>query len=346
MDWQASAPTPMGLVLIVDDIESNARLLGRLLERDGHQVIFAHDGQQALDVVSRRHPDLVVMDVIMPTLDGLETCRRLKADPVTRLVPVVLVTALNDSRDRVRGLEVGADDFVSKPVNAAELTARVRSLLRIKRYTDDLDTAESVIISLAMTIEARDRTTDGHCQRLARYAVCLGEATGLSEEDKAALARGGFLHDIGKIGLPDSVLLKPGPLTAEELAVMRQHTVIGDRLCGELRALRRVRPIVRHHHERLDGSGYPDGLRGRQVPLLAQVMSIVDIFDALTSVRPYKPARSTAYAFEELLLEASRGWRDRELVNALIGLSEAGRLADGAVPPSAAVGLAPHRGAP
>jgi putative two-component system response regulator len=330
-DQPKAAPAPRtGTILIVDDLESSANLLGRLLERDGHRVCYARDGQEALDVVDRRQPDLVLMDVIMPTLDGLETCRRLKSDAATRLIPVVLVTALNDSRDKIRGLEVGADDFVSKPVNQAELTARVRSLLRIKRYTDDLDTAESVILSLAMTIEARDRTTEGHCQRLAGFAVRMGTALNLPEEDIAALARGGYLHDIGKIGLPDAVLLKPGPLTRDEFAIMQQHTIIGDRLCGELRALRRVRPIVRHHHERLNGSGYPDRLRGDQIPLLAQIMGIIDVFDALTSVRPYKAALSKMRAYEELLLEADRGWRDRDLVNTLIRLSEAGQLADDA----------------
>jgi putative two-component system response regulator len=322
------ATAPTGTVLIVDDLESSASLLGRLLERAGHRVCFARDGQEALDVIGRAQPDLVLMDVIMPTLDGLETCRRLKSDPATCLIPVVLVTALNDSRDKIRGLEVGADDFVSKPVNQAELVARVRSLLRLKRYTDDLDTAESVILSLALTIEARDRTTDGHCHRLSGFAVRMGSALGLAEDDIAALARGGYLHDIGKIGLPDAVLLKPGPLTRDEFAIMQQHTVIGDRLCGELRALRRVRPIVRHHHERLDGSGYPDGLRGDAIPLLAQIMAVVDVFDALTSVRPYKAALPNERAYEELLIEVDNGWRDRELVNTLVRLSEAGQLAD------------------
>ncbi len=287
---------------------------------------LAHDGREALDVVSRDQPDLVLMDVMMPTLDGFETCRRLKSDRATCLVPVVLVTALQDPGDRIRGLEVGADDFLIKPVNDAELTARVRSLLRIKRYTDELDSAESVIVSLAMTIEARDGTTDGHCQRLARYAVQLGLEVGLPDEEIAALERGGFLHDIGKVGIPDDILLKPGRLTEREFEVMKQHTVIGDRLCGELKSLRRVRPIVRYHHERLDGTGYPDGLKGRAVPLLAQIIGVVDVFDALTTARPYKLALPAERAYEELLIEADRGWRDRALVQALIGLGRANGL--------------------
>jgi putative two-component system response regulator len=273
-------------VLVVDDIAANARLLQRLLMRDGHHVLFAEDGEEALERVRCDRPDLVLMDVVMPTLDGFETCRRLKSDPKTRLVPVVLITALQGTRERVRGLEVGADGFLSRPVSTAELTARVRSLLRIKRFTDELDSAESVILSLALTIEARDSKTDGHCQRLARYAVTVGRELGLNEDDLGALVKGGYLHDVGKVGIPDAILNKPARLTPDEWEVMRQHPVIGDRLCGELRSLRRVRSIVRHHHERLDGSGYPDGLRGQAIPLLAQVLSAVDVFDALTTARP------------------------------------------------------------
>ncbi len=330
-----AAPVSPATILIVDDNDASARLLERLLSRDGHRVRFAHDGAEALMMVERDHPDLVLLDVMMPTLDGFETCRRLKSHPDTRLVPVVLVTALNDRRDRIRGLEVGADDFLSKPVNAAELTARMRSLLRIKRFTDELDTAESVILSLALTIEARDRTTEGHCQRLAGYAVTLGREIGLADDDLAALARGGFLHDIGKVGIPDAVLLKPARLSTEEFAIMKQHPVIGDRLCGELRSLRRVRPIVRHHHERLDGSGYPDGFRGSQVPLAAQIMSTVDVFDALTTQRPYKAAMTAELAFEELAREARRGWRDAVLVETLVALGRSDRLVAGGWAPPA-----------
>lgn len=312
---------------MVDDIAGNVNLLRSLLVGDGYAVTTANNGQEALDNVVREHPDLILLDVMMPGLNGFETCRRLKADAATRLLPVVLITALRDMDDRIRGIEAGADDFISKPFNIHELRARVRSLVRIKRYTDDLDTAESVILSLALTIEARDPSTDGHCQRLAAYARMLGAQVGLGEEDLAALERGGFLHDVGKVGVPDALLLKPGALTREEYEQVKMHTVIGDRLCGELRSLRRVRPIVRGHHERLDGSGYPDGLQGDAIPLLAQIMGVVDVFDALTTARPYKPALSAARAEEELIHEAQRGWRRRDLVDALIELSRSGQLA-------------------
>ncbi|HYM22483.1 MAG TPA: HD domain-containing phosphohydrolase [Vicinamibacterales bacterium] len=323
----SAADTPArGRVLVVDDIEANRNLVARALAADGHVVIPAEDGESALEAVTRETPDLVLMDVMMPKLDGFQVCRALKHQPATRLVPVVLVTALQNSEDRIRGIEAGADDFISKPFNAHELRARVRSLIRIKRYTDELDTAESVIVSLALTIEARDRCTEGHCQRLASYASAVGRAIGLSDADIAALARGGYLHDIGKVGIPDAVLLKTDRLSRSEYDLMKQHAVIGDRLCGELRALRRVRPIVRHHHERLDGSGYPDGLRGDGIPLLAQIIAIVDVYDALTTARPYKTAHSPAHAFSELIAEARRGLHRRDLVDAFVALGQRGQL--------------------
>jgi putative two-component system response regulator len=311
-------------ILVVDDDPAQIRLIRRLLQADGHRVVDAGNGRDALEMVTTTIPDLVVMDVLMPGANGFEVCFALKADPRTRLVPVVLITALDDVTDRIRGLDAGADDFITKPVNTAELRARVRSLLRLKRYTDELDTADAVIISLALTIEARDQCTRGHCERLAAYAAALGAAVGVSEEEVDALRKGGFLHDIGKVGIPDAVLLKPGPLTPAEYAIMQQHTIIGDRLCGELRSLRAVRPIVRHHHERLDGSGYPDGLAGDRIPLLAQILSVGDVFDALTTARPYKAARTTADAFEELRIEAARGWRRRDLVDLFASIPLAG----------------------
>jgi putative two-component system response regulator len=322
----ASTKPSRGHVLVVDDVEANRTLIATALSRDGYQVSFATDGRDALACVAQDQPDLVLMDVMMPGIDGFAACRALKRDHRTRLVPVVLVTALQESEHKIRGIDAGADDFLSKPFNPHELRARVRSLIRIKRYTDDLDTAESVIVSLALTIEARDRCTEGHCHRLAAYASKLGTHLNLGDDEIAALARGGYLHDIGKVGIPDAILLKEGRLTRAEYEVMKQHALIGDRLCGELRSLRHVRPIVRHHHERLDGSGYPDGLRGDRIPLLAQIMAIIDVFDALTTARPYKEAMAFSQAFEELRKEAGHGLHRRDLVEAFIALSAGGRL--------------------
>jgi putative two-component system response regulator len=246
----------------------------------------------------------------------------LKEQQTTRLVPVVMVTSQSAQRDRLMAIESGADDFLSKPFDTAELRARVSSLLRLKRYTDELDSAEEVILGLGATIEARDPCTLGHCQRLAGYATALGRIIGLEEQDLRALERGGYLHDLGKIAVPDHVLLKTSALDERESRVMRDHPLIGDTLCAGMRSLASVRPIVRHHHERLDGSGYPDGLRRAQVPILAQIVSIADVFDALTTERPYRQAISCDEALAVLTQEAKKGWRDRALVDAFVRVVE------------------------
>jgi putative two-component system response regulator len=257
-------------------------------------------------------------------MSGVKVCEHLKRATETRLIPVVMLTALNDPAHRLAATTAGADDFIAKPFDPQQLAARVHSLVRLKQYTDELESAESVIRSLAMTIEARDEATDGHCQRLSRYATALGGAVGLDSEALAALDRGGYLHDVGKIGIPDRVLLKPGRLTPSEYALMQRHTIIGERLCGNLRSLTLVRPIVRSHHERLDGSGYPDGLRGDAIPLSAQIVGIVDTFDAITTTRPYRPARSFDQGRDELLKDARAGRLNPELVTEFLRLVDCG----------------------
>ena len=305
-------------VLVADDTESIRLLFRRLLTADGHDVIVAADGAAALDAVRRQQPDVILLDVTMPAIDGLEVCRRLKSDPATRLTPIVLVTGQTDLSDRIRGIEAGADEFLSKPVHPHELRARVRSLARVKHLIDALDSAEAAFMTLALTIEARDPYTKGHCERLARHAVRLGRALGVPADDLDALHRGGYLHDVGKVGIPDAVLLKPGPLTGEEAQMMRQHPEIGDGLCAPLQSLRRVRPIILCHHERLDGSGYPAGLRGDDVPLLAQIVGIVDVYDALTSQRPYRLALTPHDATAHLLGDAEAGRFARPHVEAFL----------------------------
>jgi putative two-component system response regulator len=311
-----SSKTTTGTILVVDDLMSNLRLLERVLSAQGYRVLLAPDGQQALESMQREPPDLVLSDVRMPICDGFELCRQIKAASATRLMPVLLMTGAAEEDDRIRAIEAGANDLVTKPIDQSELKARVRSLLQLKRFTDDLDSAVAVLRSLALMIEARDAYTEGHCERLAKYATQLGTFLQLPEDDIVALGRGGYFHDIGKIALPDAILLKRASLTPEEYARVKEHPVVGDRLCGDLRALHRVRPIVRHHHERLDGSGYPDGLAGDAIPILAQIIAIVDVFDALTTDRSYRKAVSPEEAFGELDKEVALGWRRRDLVDA------------------------------
>ncbi|PYR92651.1 MAG: metal-dependent phosphohydrolase [Acidobacteria bacterium] len=311
-------------VLIVDDDEAITRLLIRRLCPHGYAVQVAHDGPSALSAVRDDPPDVVLLDVMIPIIDGYEVCRRLKRDPATRLLPVVLVTGLTERAQRIEGLKAGADDFLSKPVDIHELLARVGSLLRMKRYTDDLDSAASIIETLAEMIEARDGYTQGHCHRMANYATALGRKLRVSEDDLQALQRGGFLHDIGMLAIPDPVLKKEGKLSPEEYELVKSHTVIGDSLCGKLRSLSSVRPIVRHHHERFDGSGYPDGLRGDDIPLVAQIVGIIDVYDAVTTRRSYQQPKPTDAAGAILRRQVEHGWRRHDLVEEFITMIRGG----------------------
>ncbi|MFQ5694858.1 MAG: HD domain-containing phosphohydrolase [Terriglobia bacterium] len=302
-----------GTILVADDNAANCEFLKELLCAHGYSVVTAQDGQAALRAFARVQPDLVLLDVMMPKRSGFEVCRELKRDPDTRLTPVVLVTALQAAEDRVRGIEAGADDFLSKPVDPTELLARARSLLKQKAYTDELDRAETVLLALARAIEGKDPYTEGHCERLSDYSRRLGERIGLPEEEITALRRAGIVHDVGKVAIPDAILLKPGRLTEQEWEIMREHPVVGERICSPLKSFRLVLPIIRHHHEKLDGSGYPDGLKGEQVPLTARVLQIVDVYDALTTARPYRRALPVAKALETMEEGVKRGWWDGQV---------------------------------
>jgi len=313
-------------VLVADDEEAIAELLRRMLAKEGYVVEVVGDGLAALRAVNEFKPHVVLLDVNMPEMTGIEVCRRIKQDVAHRLTPVVIVTGMAQRERRIEGLEAGADEFLSKPVDPQELLTRVRSLVRMKRYTDDLDSAASLVVSLALLIEARDGNTEGHCHRMANYATALGRVLGLGEDDLQALHRGGFLHDIGMLAVPDAVVRKTGPLNPEEFEVMKSHTIVGDSLVRNLRSLETVRPIVRHHHERYDGSGYPDGLVGDEIPLLAQIIGVVDIYDAVTSRRPYQDPHSPQEAIEILRTQAQRRWRRRDLIDAFAALVESGRL--------------------
>lgn len=300
-------------ILVVDDNAAVRELLAELLRVQGFDVTTASDGETALADFSRHQPDLVLLDVVMPGLDGFDVCRRLKQDPEHRLTPVVLITGLSATEDRVRGIEAGADDFLSKPVDRTELFARVRSLLNLKAHTDELERAEAVLFALARSIEGKDPYTEGHCERLSDYSTRLGARIGLAEERLTALRRAGTVHDIGKVAVPDAVLLKPGPLTPEEQAIMRQHPVVGERICAPLKSFRHVLPIIRHHHEKLNGTGYPDQLKGEAVPVTARVLQIVDVYDALITERPYKRALPVAEALTVMEEEVRKGWWDPDI---------------------------------
>jgi putative two-component system response regulator len=318
------ASQPMATILIADDHESSLAGLKELVSLAGYSVVTVRDGQAALDEFERQRPDMLLLDVQMPHVSGIEVCQRLKSNPDSRLVPIVLITGLTATQDRVAGIEAGADDFLTKPVDREQLMARVRSSLRQKAYTDELERAEAVLFALARSIEEKDAYTQGHCERLAEYSVRLGQRLSLPAEEIQALRRAGIVHDVGKVAVPDSILFKRGPLTKKERAILERHPVVGESICAPLKSFQLVLPIIRHHHEKRDGSGYPDGLRGAEVPLTARVLQIVDVYDALTTARPYKDAMNMEQALDVMQEEVQKGWWDPEVFAEFFEMMHAG----------------------
>ncbi len=301
-------------ILVVDDNVENASLMAQLLQARGYAVRAVHNAFDAEREIRAQLPDLILLDVIMPGKSGYDLCRELKAEASTRLIPLVMITGLSDREDKIRGIEAGADDFLNKPIFPEELFARVRSLLKLKEYTDEMEHAEDVLCTLGLSVEARDPYTEGHCERLSRYASDLGRHLNLEEDEVTALRRGGYLHDLGKITVPDIILKKGSDLTAEEWQIMRQHPITGETICRPLRSLRMVLPIIRSHHEHWNGTGYPDRLRGEEIPQLARILQVVDVYDALLTERPYKPALPHERALQTMQEEAAAGLWDPKLV--------------------------------
>lgn len=315
------------LILVVDDNRQNADLMRELLSQRGYEVRIASSADHAEREMRRELPDLILLDVVMPGRSGYELCRQIKSDRATRLIPVVMITGLTDRQDRVQGIQAGADEFLSKPVFPEELFARVNSLLKLKEFTDELESAEDVLCTLGRSVEARDPYTEGHCERLSRYASDLGRHLELDEDSIVALRRGGYLHDLGKITVPDEVLKKGSDLTPEEWVIMHQHPITGETICRPLKSLKLVWPIIRNHHEHWNGSGYPDGLAGEAIPLLARILQVVDVYDALTTARPYKPALSHDESAVTMHREAAQGLWDPRMVQEFFSMLRAQQAA-------------------
>lgn len=288
-------------ILVVDDDVGIVEVLRRFLTREGYEVIAAHNGVEALEHIHTQLPDLILLDITMPKMDGFTTCRKLKEDERTALIPITMLTGLDEHDHRRLGIEAGADDFLTKPFDQITLRARIRTQLRLKRLTDQLEHTESVIFMLAQTVEAKDPYTEGHLNRIRMYGEQLAIAHGLPIDEVRAVRHGGMLHDIGKIGISDTILLKPGQLSVEEIAAMRQHPIIGAQIVSKMRAAPMIGPIIRGHHERWDGGGYPDQLKGETIPIGAQIVAIVDAYDAMTTTRPYRQALTVDQALEYLL---------------------------------------------
>src|SRR6266850_2670182 len=321
-------PGQPSVILIVDGEEINRRLLKAIFKTASYRILEARKASEAIDLLQNERIDLVILDLRLPEMSGPELCRWMKASRLTQLIPVLMVTSLQGIENEIAGISSGADEFLFKPLHPAVVRTRVRAMLRNKALIDSLEEAETILFALAQAVEQRDAFTGEHCQRLSVAAVMLGEALGLSKPDLTALFRGGYLHDIGKISIPDAILFKQGTLTPEEWDVMRSHPVRGEDICRAMKSLRPVLPIIRNHHERWDGSGYPDGLAGEEIPLLARILQVADIYDALITERPYKPALSTQEAMQILEEEVRRGWRDPELVPLFISTIQTAPTSD------------------
>ena len=312
-------------ILVVDDEPAIIDVLSRLLTRDGYNVIAARNGAEALEYVARQKPDLILLDVMMPIIDGFSVCQKLKNDEQTALIPITMLTGQDDFEHRKRGMEVGADDFLSKPFEQSMLRARIKSQLRIKRLTDQLEHTENVIFMLAMAIEEKDAYTEGHLRRLKSYCEQLAVASAQDDDMVRAIRYGGILHDIGKIGVSEAILTKPEPLSIDEREQMEKHPAIGARIVSQMRFAQEVAPIVRHHHERWDGVGYPDGIAGENIPVGARIVAIADSYDAMTTDRPYRAALSQQEAVRRLREGSGTQW-DADLVECFVMLIETGQL--------------------
>ncbi len=322
MNMNADKP----VILIVDDQVDNIQTIRDILGEDQYRIIEATNGREALQILERVTPDLILLDAMMPVMDGFETARSIRKNINTRLIPIIMITALDSVQDRVKGLETGVDDFITRPFHIIELRARIKNLLRLRESLNELENAEQVIFSLAKAVEAKDKYTEGHCNRLANLAESMGKFLGLPESDIVVLRRGGILHDIGKIAISDQILLKPGPLTSEEFEIIKKHPIIGEEICKPLKTLRPVLPVIRYHHERFNGTGYPEGLSGHQIPLTARIIGLVDCYDSLTTHRPYRMALRHDQALEICERETKRGLWDPELFKSLKALLEDRRL--------------------
>jgi putative two-component system response regulator len=310
-----TAMTEPARILLVDDLAENLEVLAGFLEPEGYQIETAGDGQEAVEKALAQPPDLILMDVSMPRLDGFQACRLLKDDERTHLVPIVLVTGLVAREDRIQGIDAGCDDFLTKPVDFEQLMARTKSLLKTKALVDELENAENVLVSLANALDAKDTYTQGHSERVADYAEALGADLGLGRTERRNLKRAGLLHDIGKIGIPGDYLRKPGSLNAEQYEEVKKHPVIGFEICKPLRTMAPLLPLIRGHHERLDGKGYPDRLSAEAIPLSLRCLTTADVYDALNSDRAYRKALTRDDALSTMRKEASIGMWDARLID-------------------------------
>ena len=316
--FQCIATEEKPSVLVVDDLWSNLELMEAIFSQAGFEVYSALDAFTGLSIFESNKIDIAILDVMMPGMNGYELCRKIKAITEKHFFPVILLTALSDKQSRITGLECGADDFISKPFDTTELIVKVRSLIKLKALHDELEHSENVILTLAVAMEARDPYTRGHSTRVGELTTSFASFLGFGKREQEQMRKAGILHDIGKIGISSSVLCKAGKLTDEEIEAVKRHTILGEDICRPLVSVKGILPVIRNHHERWDGTGFPDGLRGERIPLNARILSIVDSYDAMVSKRPYRDGRTLNTVIEVLNREQHLGQWDPDLVSHFI----------------------------
>ncbi|RJQ41380.1 MAG: response regulator [Nitrospiraceae bacterium] len=305
-------------ILIADDLDVHLELMEAIFEKEGCHVLTAHNADEALQLLEKSSPDMAILDVMMPGMSGYDLCKKLKEKSGARFFPVILVTSLAELEDKIAGIEAGADDFITKPFKSIELTTKVRSLLKFRKLQEELDHSESVILTLAVALESKDPYTKGHSERVGKLSAEFAAFIGLPEKEQGFVKKAGALHDIGKIGIGDSILYKKGSLTRTELRLVEQHAVIGENICKPLYSLSVILPAIRHHHERWDGSGFPEGLKKDGIPFMARILSIVDAFDAMVSERPYRGPASIEEAIRRMEEEKDSGQWDPALLEKFV----------------------------
>lgn len=337
------------VILLVDDHPENIELLKAYLAPQGYETVQAANGEEALKALSSQAIDLILLDVMMPGMDGFEVTRHVRQDKTNPQLPIVLVTALRETEDRVKGIEAGCDDFISKPFDGIELLARVRSLLKVKAYNDlmsryqqELETevrkrteelrqafekiksaSLDTIYRLSVASEYKDEDTGAHIKRMSHYSAAIARQLGLDAKLVEAILYAAPMHDVGKIGIPDHILMKPGKLDAQEWEIMQQHTIIGANILkgSDAEFIQLGESIARHHHEKWDGSGYPDHLKGSEIPITSRIVAIADVFDALTSKRPYKEPFSLEKSFT--IIQEGKGTHfDPDVVDAFFAIQD------------------------
>jgi putative two-component system response regulator len=309
--------TCKGRIIVADDSFTSNMITKNLLVKQGYDVHVAFDGEEALNLIGTLNPDLIILDIMMPNVSGLDVCKIVKSNEKTRFIPVIILTASDSREDKNYAISAGANDYLNKPYDKTELKLKVDALVKLKNAIDEMESASNIILALAKAVEAKDNYTEGHGERVSLYSSKIAKRLNLQEQQIKNIITAGILHDVGKIGIPDVILNKPGKVTDREYDLIKQHPIIGEEICNPIKSFSNIKKIVRHHHEKLNGTGYPDGLSGDSINIETRIIAVADIYDALTSSRFYRQPVDEEAALQFLDEYVLKGELDKEVVDTL-----------------------------